>query len=78
MCRKAHDWNPRGQTHVIWLGDFNSHHPMWDENRNAHIFTRSNLDQAQAIIDVMARYNLQMILPKNTPTLCAMATRNYT
>jgi len=28
MHTKACDQNPRGQTHIIWLGDFNSHHPM--------------------------------------------------
>ena len=78
MHRKAHDQNPRGQIHVIWLGDFNSHHPMWDQNRNTHLFTRSNLDKAQTIIDMMARYNLQMILPKNILTLCTMVSRNYT
>ena len=78
MSRKAHDQNPRYQTHVIWLGDFNRHHIMWDKSRNSHLFMRSNLDKAQIIINVMAKYDLQMILPKNVLTLCAMATRNYT
>ena len=27
----------------IWMGDFNCHHPLWDEERNEHLFTRPNL-----------------------------------
>src|SRR5882724_6057656 len=33
-----------GAEHIIWLGDFNRHHPMWDEDCNVHLFTRANLD----------------------------------
>jgi hypothetical protein len=24
---------------MFWCGDFNRHHPMWDEERNHHLFT---------------------------------------
>ena len=34
-----------GTEHIKWLGDFNRHHPMWDEGCNAHLFTRANLAQ---------------------------------
>ena len=43
-----------GLAHVLWLGDFNSHHPMWDEAQNAHLFMKANLDRVQNIIDVLA------------------------
>jgi len=56
------------------MGDFNTHHPMWDENRNLHLFTRTNLNKAQVVIDAMANYDLQMLLPKDIPTLCTMAS----
>ena len=36
---------------VIWLGDFNRHHPMWDEERHAHLFTRAALEVAQLLGD---------------------------
>src|SRR5882724_6159081 len=78
MRKKAHEQSPRHLTHVIWMGDFNRHHPMWDKSRNAHLFTQANLDKARIIIDVMANYDLQMILPKNVLTLCSMATKNFT
>lgn len=31
---------------MIWLGDFNWHHPLWDEPRNAHLFKCTNLEAA--------------------------------
>ena len=63
--------------HILWMGDFNRHHPMWDESCNAHLFTRSNLDKAQLLIDAAAKLGLRMVLPKDLPTLCALATGNY-
>jgi len=51
---------------------------MWEEDRNAHLFTRANLSRAQVIIDMLANYDLQVTLPKDIPTLHAMATRNFT
>jgi hypothetical protein len=26
-------------THMIWAGDFNRHHPLWDDDRDVHLFT---------------------------------------
>jgi len=65
-------------THMIWLGDFNRHHPCWDKPRNTHLFTRSNLNDAQILLDLVAEYDLQMILPKHIPTLRAMNSGNLT
>src|SRR5882724_7904744 len=64
--------------HTIWLGDFNLHHPMWDEGRNTHLFMRGNLEKAQVLIDALAQLDLQMALPKDIPTLQALATSNHT
>ena len=64
--------------HTIWLGDFNRHHPLWDENRNAHLFTRRNLDLTQPLLDMIGRHNMKMALPPATPTLCAQNTGNLT
>jgi hypothetical protein len=44
-------------THHIWLGDFNRHHPLWDEPRNEHLFTRRNLDLAQPLINMVSKYS---------------------
>lgn len=63
---------------TIWLGDFNRHHPAWDELRNAHLFTRENLDKAQELINTIDEMELQMILPAAIPTLKALSTGNLT
>jgi ribonuclease HI/exonuclease III len=62
----------------IWLGDFNRHHPIWDEERNAHLFTRRALEAAQPLLDLIGRYDMHMALPKDIPTLEACATKNFT
>ena len=52
---------------MIWLGNFNRHHPLWDEERNAHLFTANNLDAAQTLLDLLADHNMIMALPKDIP-----------
>ena len=54
---------------MIWAGDFNHHHLLWDKEHNMHLFTTHNLNAAQTLIDLLADYSMTMILPKNFPTL---------
>ena len=63
---------------TIWLGDFNLHHPLLDKECNGHLFTRSNLEKSQILIDALAEFDLQMALPKDMPTLQALSTGNHT
>src|SRR5882724_662344 len=63
---------------IIWVGDFNLHHPMWDKGRNLHLFMRENLEKSQHLIDAIAEFDLQMALPKDIPTLRALSSGNYT
>src|SRR5277367_4695628 len=62
-----HNYNPDRNT--LLLGDFNRHHPMWDEERNNHLFTNANLDAAEELIELVADNRLEMALPKDIPTL---------
>jgi hypothetical protein len=62
----------------IWMGDFNCRHPLWDEEQNEHLFTRPNLAAMQPLLNLITRYGMKMALPKDIPTLEAMATKNYT
>ena len=64
--------------HMVWLGDFNRHHPEWDKEQNSHLFTRANLDEAQTLLDATSSSNLVMALPKGVPMLMAMSTGNNT
>lgn len=64
--------------HIIWLGDFNRHHPMWHEACNCHLFTSANLVAAQILLDLLATFDMAMVLPAGLPTLIASGTKNYT
>ena len=63
---------------VIWLGGFNRHHPMWDKERNAHLFTRAVLEATQPLLDMISKHDMHMALPKDIPTLEACSTKNHT
>jgi len=52
----------------IWLGNFNRHHPMWEDKENEHLFTHQNLDSASTLIDLLADHDMQMTLPHGIPT----------
>ena len=63
--------------HIVLLGDFNLHHSLWDEECNVHLFMRSDLDNSQALIDLLAECDLQMALPKDTLTLQELSMGNF-
>jgi endonuclease/exonuclease/phosphatase family metal-dependent hydrolase len=69
---------PVGTLRYIWVGDFNRHHPLWDEIRNQHLFTKKNLDLAQPLLDLLARHSMAMALPRDIPTLRALRSKNFT
>jgi len=62
----------------IWLGDFNRHHPLWDEERNNHLFTNGALALTQPLLNMLGQHDMMMALPKDTPTLQASSTGNHT
>jgi len=51
---------------------------MWDKSHIVHLFTWANLDKAQLLIDAITELGLHMILLKDLPTLCMLATGNHT
>ena len=70
---------PTQNDHMIWLGDFNAHHFLWEEERNAHLCTTGEAQEvAQQIIELMADYDMQMALPKGRPTLQSTSSGNWT
>jgi hypothetical protein len=69
---------PNLQDHIIWLGDFNRHHPIWEDERNSHLLTTLYLTKAQSLITLITDNALFMPLPKNIPTLQALNTKNWT
>ena len=63
--------------HMLWAGDFNRHHPLWDNDEDVHLFTQQATRQAEALIGLLATYDLTMTLPKGIPTLQHMVTKKY-
>ena len=63
--------------HMLWAGDFNRHHPLWDRDEDTHLFTQQATRQAEGLIDLLAIYDLTMALPKEIPTLQHMVTKIY-
>src|ERR1700678_1782695 len=63
--------------HMIWAGDFNRHHPLWDNDGDPHLFTQQAIRFAEGIIELIAAYNLIMALLKGIPTLQHMVTGKY-
>jgi hypothetical protein len=68
----------RPPVRYIWAGDYNRHHSLWEKERNFHLFTQSNLDAAQPLLDLIARHRMKMALPEGIPTLKALAMGNLT
>ena len=64
-------------THMIWAGDFNRHHPLWDDDKDIHLFTRQALRDAEGIINLIADHNMEMVLPKGILTLQHMRTKKF-
>ena len=63
--------------HMIWAGDFNRHHPLWDDDEDTHLFTSQVTRMAEGLIELLATYDLVMSLPKGIPTLQHMVTKRY-
>ncbi|QRV80507.1 RNA-directed DNA polymerase from mobile element jockey [Ceratobasidium sp. AG-Ba] len=61
---------------VILLGDFNRHHPYWDEERNEHLFTDARLEAAEKLLELVAANDLVMTLPGGMPTHKLYTTQN--
>ncbi|QRV77059.1 Reverse transcriptase from transposon X-element protein [Ceratobasidium sp. AG-Ba] len=60
---ETHLANTPRNVNVILVGDFNRHHPYWDEERNEHLFTEARLEAAEKLLDLVAANNLVMTLP---------------
>ena len=64
-------------THTIWVGDFNRHHPHWDDPEDTRLFTREALNAAEILIEAVAEAGLDMILPGGTPTHQHSVTKRW-
>ena len=63
---------------ILWLGDFNRHHPHWDNPTDTRLFTRPALDNVEILISVIAGLGLDLALPPGTPTHIHNVTKKWT
>ena len=58
----------RGTAHVLWVGDFNRHHPYWDDPHDIRLFTNEATEAAEKLIEAVADAGLDLALPSGIPT----------
>jgi ribonuclease HI/exonuclease III len=68
---------PNEQAQMIWAGDFNRHHPLWDRDEDTHLFTEQASRAAEQLITLLAEYDMAMPLPKGIPTLQHMRSKRF-
>ena len=66
-CRKI-EHSETGHAHTIWLGDFNRHHPYWDDPNDTRLFTNDGMEAAERLIEAVADAGLELALPSGIPT----------
>ena len=57
-----------GAAHLLWVGDFNRHHPYWDNLADNRLFTNDAIEAAEKLIEAIADTGLKITLPRGTPT----------
>ena len=67
-----------GIASILWLGDFNRHHPLWDDPNNDRLFTTEAVHAAEELIEVIADIGLELALPSGIPTHQHNATKSWT
>lgn len=65
-------------THLLWVGDFNRHHPHWDNPADTRLFTTDALDRAEKLIRVIANAGLDLALPPHIATHLHSVTKRWT
>jgi len=63
---------------MLWLGDFNRHHPLWDKDHNNHLFTTAALEASGKLLELVADYGMDQALLKDIPMLQSSSTCNWT
>ena len=63
--------------HLLWLGDFNRHHPYWDRPEDNRLFKKEARDSAEILLKIIADLGMDIALAKGTPTHCHNVTKKW-
>jgi len=66
---------PTLNNYMIWLGDFNHHHPLWEMEDNCHL--NSSEEAVQPLLNLLQDFNMDLMLPSGIPTY-EIAAHNWT
>ncbi|KAF7783210.1 hypothetical protein Agabi119p4_2586 [Agaricus bisporus var. burnettii] len=78
LCNNRQEFYGAEDRHVVWCGDFNRHHPLWDRVEDVDLFIGQNRERTERFIEILAEHDMQMALPRDIPTLCTHRTKRYT
>ena len=53
--------------HIIWIGDFNRHHPLWDSLQDTCLFTNEATEAAKKLIEAIVDIGLELVLLSGIP-----------
>ena len=67
----------KGTHHLLWLGNFNRHHPFRDAPENNTLFTREATDHTEVLIQSLAEIGLEMVLEAGVPTHEHFVTKRW-
>jgi hypothetical protein len=68
-----HIARPSDADSMVWLGDFNRHHPMWEDDANSHLFKPEPI--IAPFLDLLYKHDMLIALPKGIPTFQTNAGR---
>ena len=51
---------------VVWLGDFNRHHPLWEDDSNKRLF--ESTEYILSLLDLLYKNEMLLAFPKGIPT----------
>ena len=75
LSSSHHIAQPTLNNHMIWLGDLNCHHPLWEPETNWHLdFSDVAI---QPLLNLLDAYDMDLALPPGIPTY-ETATHNWT
>ena len=66
---------PLPNDHMFWCGDFNWHHPLWETDKNRHLYNSAGM--INPLLDLITEHNMQITLPPGIQTY-ETTTSNWT
>ncbi|KAF8055948.1 Endonuclease/exonuclease/phosphatase, partial [Lyophyllum atratum] len=67
LSSSLHLARPSARDHMLWLGDFNRHHPLWETVDNRHL--NSSDEAIRPLLSLIRDYEMELTLPPGLPTL---------